>query len=48
MTYWEYDQSARRFQRILETLGIDEGLREAGVKNGDTVFIGSHELQWED
>jgi GTP-binding protein len=48
MTYWEYDQSVRRFQRIMETLGIDEALREAGVQNGDTVFIGEYELEWED
>jgi GTP-binding protein len=48
MTYWEYDQSIRRFQRILETLGIDKALREAGVKPGDTVIIGDHELEWED
>lgn len=48
MTYWEYDQSIRRFQRIIETLGIDAALREAGVKQGDTVFIGDHELEWED
>jgi GTP-binding protein len=48
MTYWEYSQSVRRFQRILEVLGIDEALREAGVEEGDTVFIGNHELEWED
>jgi GTP-binding protein len=48
MTYWEYDQSIRRFQRIIETLGIDAALRQAGVKQGDTVFIGEHELEWED
>ncbi len=48
MTYWEYDQSIRRFQRILHTLGIDEALREAGVQQGDTVIIGTHELEWED
>lgn len=48
MTYWEYDQSVRRFQRILETLGIDEALRKAGVRDGDTVFIGDHELEWQD
>lgn len=46
MTYWEYDQSIRRFQRILHTLGIEQALRDAGVKSGDTVFIGSHELEW--
>jgi GTP-binding protein len=48
MTYWEYDQSVRRFQRILETLGIDQSLRDAGVKPGDSVLIGEYELEWED
>jgi GTPase len=46
MTYWEHDQSVRRFQRILQTLGIEEALRKAGVKEGDTVFIGDYELEW--
>jgi GTPase len=46
MTYWEHDQSVRRFQRILETLGIDEALRKAGVREGDTVLIGEYELEW--
>ena len=48
MTYWEYDQAARRFQRILKTLGIEDALREAGVEAGDTVFIGDFELEWQD
>lgn len=48
MTYWEYYQSIRRFQRILETLGIDQALREVGIQPGDTVYIGDHELEWED
>ena len=34
MTYWEHFQSMRRFQRILETLGIDKALRQAGVQVG--------------
>lgn len=46
MTYWEYDQSVRRFQRILETVGIDEALRERGIREGDTVYIADHELEW--
>jgi len=46
MTYWDYDQSLRRFQRILETLGIDQALREAGIQPGDTVYIGDQELEW--
>ncbi|MBN1146877.1 MAG: GTPase ObgE [Anaerolineales bacterium] len=48
MTYWEHEQSVRRFQRILETLGVEKALREAGVQEGDTVFIGDYELEWQD
>ncbi|HWQ83445.1 MAG TPA: GTPase ObgE [Anaerolineales bacterium] len=48
MTYWGEFQSIRRFQRILEHAGIDEALREAGVKEGDTVYIGEYELEWSD
>ena len=48
MTYWEHFQSVRRFQRILETLGIDKALRQAGVQLGDTVYIGDFELEWQD
>lgn len=46
MTYWEHFQSVRRFQRILETLGVDDALQKAGVQAGDTVVIGDHELEW--
>ncbi len=48
MTYWRHFQSVRRFQRILESLGIDKALREAGIAQGDSVFIGEHELEWQD
>lgn len=48
MTYWEHDQAIDRFQRILETIGIDKALRKAGIQEGDIVFIGSIELEWED
>jgi GTP-binding protein len=48
MTYWEHFQSVRRFQRILETLGIDAALRKAGIEEGDTVFIADYELEWQD
>jgi GTP-binding protein len=48
MTYWEYDDSIRRFQRILATLGIDASLRKAGIQEGDTVYIGDFELEWQD
>jgi GTP-binding protein len=48
MTYWEYDQSIRRFQLILNSLGIEDELRSLGVKEGDTVFIGDYALEWLD
>lgn len=48
MTYWEYDEAMVRFQRILEALGIAKALRDAGVQPGDTVLIGTHELEWQD
>jgi GTP-binding protein len=48
MTYWEHYQSVRRFQRILEALGVDQALRRAGIQSGDTVFIGEFELEWQD
>jgi GTP-binding protein len=48
MTYWEHLQSIRRFHRILEVMGVDQALREAGVEIGDSVFIGEHELEWEE
>ena len=48
MTYWEYYQSIRRFQSIMEAMGVDEAMRQAGVEVGDTVFIGDHELVWEE
>jgi GTP-binding protein len=48
MTYWEHDQAVERFQRILETLGIRKALAEAGIQEGDTVYIGEFELEWSD
>ncbi len=48
MTYWGEIESIRRFQRILERVGIDAALREAGVQPGNTVYIGEYELEWSD
>jgi len=48
MTYWEHAGSVRRFQRIMEALGVDEALRKAGVKQGDTVHIVDFELEWQE
>jgi GTP-binding protein len=46
MTYWDYDQAVTRFQRILESMGIAQALEAAGVRPGDTVYIGDLELEW--
>ena len=48
MTYWEHDQAVERFQRILETLGVRKALAQAGIQEGDTVYIGEFELEWFD
>lgn len=48
MTYWQHDGSVRRFQKIMETLGVEDALRKAGVQEGDTVSIGEFELEWQD
>jgi GTP-binding protein len=48
MTYWEYFESVRRFHRILESMGIEEAMQKAGVREGDRVLIGKHELMWSD
>lgn len=46
MTYWEYFASVRRFHRVLEAMGIARVLQEKGIRDGDTVMIGEHELTW--
>lgn len=48
MTYWEHDGSLRRFQKIMETLGVKDALRKAGVQDGDSVFIDEFELEWQE
>jgi GTP-binding protein len=48
MTYWEYEGSVRRFQKLMETLGVEDALREQGIQEGDTVFISDYELEWQD
>ena len=48
MTYWEHYGSVRRFQKLMERLGIEEALRKAGIEEGETVHIGEFELEWQD
>lgn len=44
MTYWEHDGAVRRFQKIMESLGVDDALQKAGALEGDTVHIADYEL----
>lgn len=48
MTFWEHEGSVRRFQKLMHSLGVDEALRKAGVREGDTVAIADYELDWQD
>ncbi len=48
MTYWEHYGSLRRFHKIMETLGITDALKKAGVQDGDTVSIDEFELEWQE
>jgi len=45
-TDFENEESAERFQRDLERMGVARELRRAGVQPGDTVAIGTRELEW--
>ena len=48
MTYWEHRESIRRFQRLMESIGVEQALRDAGIEEGDTVIIGEYALEWQD
>lgn len=48
MTLWAHEGSVRRFQHLMDRIGLDAALREAGVEEGDTVFIADYELEWQD
>ena len=44
----EDNESMHYFQKCLEDLGVNEALKEAGVKEGDTVKVVDWELEWYD
>jgi len=48
MTPWDQPGSVRRFQKLMERLGVDKALHEAGAQEGDTVYIGEYELEYQD
>ena len=41
-------QSLIRLHRYLQSKGVLEALREAGIEAGDTVYIGEYEMEWSD
>jgi Obg family GTPase CgtA-like protein len=32
----------------MQKLGVDKSLREVGVQEGDTVYVGDFELEWQE
>ncbi len=48
MTPFDQSGSVRRFQKLMERLGVDKALREAGAQEGDTVYIGDYELEYQE
>ena len=48
MTNWDYYESIKRFQKVLDAAGINTALRARGIKEGDTVVIHESEFNWQD
>jgi GTP-binding protein len=46
MTNFDNDEGVRRFQQIFRQRGIEEMLKEKGIKEGDTVRIGDMEFEF--
>ncbi len=46
-TNFDNPESAERFQRDLQKMGVERELVKAGVTSGDTVKIGKVELEWD-
>lgn len=46
MAYLDTDDGIRRFQNILKAMGVEDALKNEGIKEGDKVMIGKLELEW--
>jgi GTP-binding protein len=46
MAYLDTDDGVMRFQNILKVMGVDDALRQEGIKEGDKAIIGDLELEW--
>lgn len=45
-TQFERDKAVERFMKILDNMGIEKALREAGIQDGDTVIVGPMALDY--
>lgn len=45
-TQFERDEAVERFMKILDNMGIEKALREAGIQDGDTVIVGPMTLDY--
>ena len=46
---FDSEESLLAFHKAITKLGVIEALRQAGVEEGDTVWIGEdYELEWQD
>ena len=48
VTDFNRDESVRMFARKLRVMGVDQALRDKGVKNDDTVLILGYEFEFYD
>ena len=48
MTWFSSGESASRFSKKLEKLGIDKELKEMGIKEGDIIRILDYELEYKE
>lgn len=46
MTNFDQDEAVLRLHRVFQAMGVNDALKEAGVREGDTVRIGEVELEW--
>lgn len=46
MTNFNNEDSIRRFQRIIERMGVEKKLRELGIREGNIVKIGTIEFEY--
>jgi GTP-binding protein len=46
MTDLDNDEAVERLQRIFKLMGVEDALKEAGIKEGDTVKIGEFEFEY--